>query len=155
MPRRPEHLRTGALITAGVAGAAAYDLPPAKAALEVAGAVLLSGVGSSLPDVLEPANRIDHWSFAHSVTIGSGLLALLATEGHEIRYALRDQGNQLFAVLAESEDRPLLWLAYLVGGAAAYMLSGAVLGVMTGYLSHLLLDQVKSKSNIPLMCRGL
>lgn len=155
MPRRDEHVAAGMLLAAVVEGASEKDLSPAKALLEMIGAIGGGYAGGRAPDVLEPAVGFNHWGSAHSIAAGTGLPAALIKWGTLVRTELRVAGDDCFAAQATCQGEFVPWLLCGVGGIAMYLASGLLIGFVVGYASHLALDQMKSKRNLPLLCKSL
>lgn len=153
MPRKEEHIYKGMLLAVAVGGASAHDQPPTKAALEIAGSIAGGYVGARFPDVVEPANRPNHWGFAHSIAAGVGLSVVAIRNGPQLRDGFRAAGDEFFAMQSECRERFLPWFLCGIGGTLMYLTAGFILGFPAGYASHLGLDQLKCTSDIPLLNR--
>lgn len=148
--------RTHAIIGTGSGGLVAFlrsqDLPTeARFALTLGGA--LGGyAGGRLPDSLEPAIHGWHRSFFHSAAVGTGAFQAAAV-------SIRSWVVDLLAQAAEIRMRRLvlgpghpdhnsLWVREF----GLYFLSGLVIGLPVGYLSHLVAD-AGTERGIPLIGR--
>jgi hypothetical protein len=114
---------------------------------EVLGGLLGGWVGGVLPDVLEPAVDPNHRKAAHSVAAGGVLtLARLAEWQAACRSAAEAAGHRAIMHPLGSPERSraewdvLLWR----------LVAGALVGLVAGYASHLVLDAGTPRS-IPLV----
>lgn len=110
---------------------------------------VLGGIsGSELPDRIELPTNPNHRGTFHSAGTG----ALLLYTWRDLVYVsdelmlLRDQA------LSKAQGADDFWsqLLYILGGLACGVVSGMVLGMPAGYISHLALDSTTPKS-LPLI----
>ncbi|WP_160174452.1 metal-dependent hydrolase [Archangium violaceum] len=158
MSNRKAHSTVGAVV--GSINAARC-LPAGQASIhniaEVLGGALGGVVGSRLPDIIEPAIHSHHRSFAHSVTVASGV----ATKGMSISADMaswcRDQAEMFRQRAVEHSARPdgsaLAQLFYSLMEFLLHFAAGFVSGIPAGYVSHLAMDMTTPRS-IPLVVRG-
>jgi len=152
MARKLEHDYGGMLVGAVVECMTAGDLPSGKRLLETAGAVCGGCLGSRIPDLIEPAIGFNHWGFAHSLTAGAGTTGISLVGVLRTRNCMRALGEEMFE-LSRDDDLAAPWQYFAtLGGMLMYVIAGVVVGAPAGYVSHLVLDQVRSKSNLPVLC---
>jgi len=151
MSNRQEHIYSGIIASMAVATVTTRGLPPAQAFAEALGLAVGGGCGGRLPDMIEPAHHPNHRHFAHSVTLGTGMSLALASYGPQVRDALREAGTELLEWQAEYAEGTCQWYGLGILGLLMFVMSGFVIGVPVGYISHLGLDQVKSKRGLPVL----
>jgi len=151
MPNRQEHVYSGIITSMSVAAASTRELPPVQALAETVGLAIGGGLGGRLPDFIEPAHQPNHRHFAHSVTLGAIMALALAAYGQPVRNALREIGTDVLGWQAEYDQESWEWWGLGIVGLLIFVMSGFVSGVPVGYLSHLGLDQVKSRRGLPLL----
>jgi hypothetical protein len=152
MPNR----RTHSVVGTGSGGLVAFlwskDLPPeARLAMTLGGA--LGGYGGGrLPDLLEPAIHAWHRSFFHSGAVGAGVFRTTVVP-------VKNRVAELLAKAAEIRAQRLLLepdhpdhATLQLQEFAMYLLSGVLIGLPVGYLSHLIADG-GTERGIPLIGR--
>jgi hypothetical protein len=122
-----------------------------KRALEGLGALIGGRIGSRIPDLLEPSVGFNHWGAAHSVVGGGGGACLCFAAAIRARSGFRLLAEEMFAAAGDAGGE-VAQFACTLGGMMIYVVAGAVVGVPAGYLSHLVLDELRSKGTIPLLC---
>lgn len=137
MPDYATHARAGAVSGALVALYRARSAPSDQMLAETLGGLVGGFVGGVLPDVLEPARDPNHRKLAHSVIAGG---ALTLTRVAEWQAACRSTADAATARVAaypvgSSERSRAEWDALFWR-----LVAGALVGLVTGYASHLVLD---------------
>ena len=137
MPNYSTHARVGAAVGVLAAGCRAREAPTVQMAAEALGGLLGGWVGGVLPDVLEPARDPNHRKFAHSVVAGGALtLARVAEWQAACRTAADTATHQsLTHPIGSTERSAAEWDAFFWR-----LLAGALVGLVAGYASHLVLD---------------
>lgn len=137
MPNFATHARAGAASGALVAFYRARSAPTDQLLAETVGGLVGGFVGGVLPDVLEPARDPNHRKLAHSVAAGGALtLARIAEWQAACRSSAEAATVRIAACPVGSVERSraewdaLFWR----------LLAGALVGLVTGYASHLALD---------------
>lgn len=153
MPKKAEHICVGLGVSTLVESLKIQNLPPYKAGAEMVGVLVGSYLGSRMPDLLEPPVQPRHWGVAHSVTLGAVLSALTITVGPILQSEFRAMGDEYFEDEAYYMDHhnPVLATLCRLVGMMWYAIAGLTTAFLMAYLSHLGLDQLKSKSNLPLL----
>jgi len=151
MPRRPEHTYGGALAALGHAALSTRGLPPSRAIAEAIGSAIGGGIGGQLPDRIEPATHPNHRKFAHSASLGAGIVFLLAQYGPQVQLQLRQAGDGLLRRREDYDPSSWQWMGFTMLEMLAHVLAGVTVGIPIGYLSHLGLDHVNSSRGIPLL----
>ena len=151
MPRRLEHTYSGALAALGHAALSTRDLPASRAFAEAIGQAIGGGLGGQLPDRIEPATHPNHRGFAHSVSLGLGIVALLTLYVPQAQFVLRQAGEAVRQRRKDFEPDSWQWIGCSVLEILIHVLAGVAAGLPVGYLSHLGLDQLKSSKGIPLI----
>jgi len=154
MASKLEHNYGGMLAGTALECLTKGTLPPGQAVLETIGAAWGGHVGSRIPDTVNPPVGFNHWGFAHSYTAGAGTIAVSAPNVWQVRDQLRQAGNDLLAMSYEYGDTPLLQLLAALGAAFMHLMAGFVVGLPAGYVSHLVLDQLVCKGNLPVVKKG-
>jgi membrane-bound metal-dependent hydrolase YbcI (DUF457 family) len=147
MPNRKVHIMAGIMSGTAVAGYRARNLTGEDLLLELAGGCLGGLIGGIAPDLFEPAINSWHRSVAHSSSsclASAGLMQKCATLQQQCRADAR-RHTQL--KLVSQDDWTRFWHAVMAFAWA--LLSGFIVGVPAGYLSHLVLDST-SPRGIPL-----
>jgi hypothetical protein len=167
MPDSKTH--TYVAITAGL-GVTAYFAKEQKGLdfwLQVLGGGLGARLTGNLPDIFEPAISSWHRSTFHSVTavgaIMSQVRAISAVTTFCKEQAARCKENPkriLMIPVSEGVSIPIE-LDGAIGDVLSFierclwlLLAGLVIGVATGYISHLTLDGLTGKRSLPLVTRG-
>lgn len=152
MPRRDVHLRASSLVGIGAAIVTAPPVVGGQAGAYFAGTFVGARYGGCLPDLLEPATNPRHRAFFHSLATLSEVarlnvfppLALI-----EARKALIDRAaslrTQRESLPLDNPNRSSLWLEDM----ACCFVAGLSVGVLVGYLTHLLQDA--NTSPLPLI----
>ncbi len=136
--------RTHAVIGTGSGGLVAFlrsdDLPSeARIAMTLGGAV--GGyAGGRLPDILEPAIHAWHRSFFHSAAAGAGVFqtAVVPINAWVAHLLAKAAGIRLLRLQLGPQHPDHATLRTQECGL--YFLSGFVIGLPVGYLSHLIAD---------------
>lgn len=149
MADRRTHKVVGGASGAIAAAYVAQNSEPIHVLMEALGGAIGGVLGSLLPDEFEPAIHSWHRSFAHSL---SGAAAGVATLP-----ALIDRWQEHCRARAVSHDRlceqasdeaSRLWHALCA--VAWRILSGLIIGIAVGYLSHLASDTMTPRG-LPLL----
>lgn len=137
MPNYSTHARAGAVVGILAAAYRAREAPTSQMAAEALGGLLGGWVGGVLPDVLEPARDPNHRKLAHSAVAGGALtLARIAEWQASCRTAADAATNRSLAHPIGSAERSAAeWDAFFWR-----LLAGALVGLVAGYTSHLVLD---------------
>ena len=136
MPNRATHARVGAATGAAVAAFRAREAPTPQMLTEVIGGLVGGWLGRVLPDVLEPATSPHHRQLAHSAVAGGALTLARVAEWQASCRASATAAQRALLHPPGSEDRSrtewdvLFWR----------LLAGALVGLVAGYASHLVLD---------------
>ncbi len=137
MPNRATHARVGAAVGTLAALYRARTVPADQLMAEVVGGLLGGCIGGVLPDVLEPATNPNHRNLAHSALAGGALmLARIAEWQAHCRAAADEATNRArlhpagSAACSSAQREAMLWR----------LLAGALVGLVAGYVSHLVLD---------------
>lgn len=142
MPNRATHAKVGAAVGATVAVYRARSAPVNHVIAEGVGGLLGGWVGGVLPDVLEPATSPNHRRFAHSVVAGGTLTFARLAEWQATCRTSADRAAEV-AILhpADSPERSQAELSALFWR----FLAGALVGLVAGYASHLILDATTTR----------
>jgi len=154
MPRRYVHQPVGIGAAAVVGAPGLAGLTPVQAVVEMVGLGWGGLLGSRLPDQLDPPNRPGHWGFAHSVSVAT-LAVHLTVRAGQMQAAIRSLADELCAARPEFEEAPVGCCLMGVAEILVRLGAGFAVGLSAGYASHLVLDQLQSKSSLPLICRGI
>jgi hypothetical protein len=149
MPKRKTHIIVGGGSGAITAALAAREQQPLDLIAETLGGVLGGIVGSLAPDVIEPAVHPQHRSFAHSyVAAGSGTATAIGMIPSFQKYCRYEATWHDRQCLETDEFWPGLW--HFLVALFWRLLSGFVVGLTAGYMSHLVLDAGSSRG-LPLL----
>ena len=151
MPRKLEHTYGGVAAALGHAALSTRGLPPSRAIAETIGHAIGGGLGGQLPDRIEPATHPNHRKFAHSASLGLGIVALLVLYGPQMQLLLRQTGEAVQRRREDFDHDSWQWIGCAVLAMLTHVLAGVAMGIPMGYLSHLGLDHVKSARGIPLL----
>jgi membrane-bound metal-dependent hydrolase YbcI (DUF457 family) len=110
-------------------------------------------VGGKLPDLLEPAIHSYHRDFCHSLTTGVALSAGTISAMEKWAKFCRDNAEDCRIRRTESVDGCSGFI-YGFGEVVWRMLAGLLVGLVGGYISHLVFDAVTPRS-IPLISKSL
>jgi len=137
MPDRATHVRVGAASGLVVAGYGARHAPGDELLAEMLGGLIGGVIGGALPDVLEPSTSPNHRQLAHSVVAGGAMTLARVTEWQASCRSRADASAARartfpigHAKRSHAEFEALAWRA----------LAGILVGLVAGYLSHLVLD---------------
>lgn len=133
------HRRVGAVVGGGYAAYRAREQEPWQLITETLGGIGGGVVGGNLPDSFEPALGWNHRRAAHSVAAGLGLaIAAQQVESWAAQLRKLAVGHLLVAgsTLADEQDRRRAWVLAIL----CLLLAGFLNGLLSGYLSHLVLD---------------
>ncbi len=147
MPKRKEHLAVGIIAGLGVGLATAVLVEKRDRWLHVVTCTLSAGVGARLPDVMEPALSPNHRGVAHSVAAGVGVGVLMRARHHARCLELALECDRRAAAL--QRDSPQ-WGAEVRGARLWRLAAAALLGLLAGYASHLVMDGATPRS-LPLI----
>lgn len=152
MPRRDVHLGASTLVGIGAAIVTAPPLAGGHGVAYLAGTLVGARFGGCLPDLLEPATSPRHRAFFHSFATLSGVARLNVSPPLgliESRQALIDRAaslrTQRETLPLDDPNRSPLWLEEM----ACCFIAGFSVGVLVGYLTHLLQDA--NTSPLPLI----
>ena len=150
MPRLRTHVQLS--VPAGVVSGWWFSegQDPAFRILEAAGAGLAGALGGVLPDCIDLPIHSHHRSGAHGIAPTFGLGVIAFQQAGRIQYWLREQAaSHAQARVASTGVLGEIW--HLLCEALLRLLAGAVVGLPTGYASHLALDFFTPRS-LPLVC---
>lgn len=143
MPRRRTHVFAGAASGAAFAAYRSWDAPPPQLVAETLGGLVGGCFGGILPDLLEPATSPNHRHLAHSVVAGGALtLARIGEWQASCRLAAdaaMDRSRRHAVDCPErrqAETEAIFWRFF----------AGALVGLVAGYASHLILDATTKRS---------
>lgn len=146
------HRLAGALSGAGSAALRAKDLPGQNQLVEAIGGAIGGYWGGQLPDLLEPATSSWHRDFAHSVSVG-GLAVKATNMVAEWESDCRRRSKHFGSLRQATHDQRLvLWYRCLE--LFWLLVAGVVIGFLTGYISHLVLDALTPRG-LPLVARQI
>jgi hypothetical protein len=150
MPRLGTHVQVS--VPAGVASGWWFSegQDPAFRILEAAGAGVGGALGGVLPDCIDLPIHSHHRSGAHGIVPAIGLGTIAFQQAARAQDWLRAQADvhaQARAVATSVVGE--IW--HLFCEAVLRLLAGAVVGLPTGYASHLALDFFTPRS-LPLVC---
>jgi len=150
MPRLRTHVQVA--VPAGVVSGWWFSegQDPAFRILEAAGAGLASAIGGVLPDCIDLPIHSHHRSAAHGIVPAIGLGTIAFQQAGPMQQWLREQAESHAQARAESAS-VLGEIWHLLCEALLRLLAGAVVGLPTGYASHLALDFFTPRS-LPLVC---
>ncbi len=147
MANRKTHVMAGIVSGTAVVGIRARNLAPEQLLPELAGGCLGGMLGGIVPDILEPAIHSWHRSVAHSGACGFANAALIQKcVSWQQRCRLEAQHHAQLKLVSQ-DDWTRFWHAVMV--FVWSLLSGFIVGVPAGYISHLVLD-ANSSRGIPL-----
>lgn len=147
MPNRKTHVMAGIVFGTAAAGYQARSLASENLLPELAGGCLGGILGGIAPDILEPAVHSWHRSVAHSGAGGFSSAALIQKcASWQQRCRLEAQHHAQLKLVSQ-DDWIRFWHAVMTFLWA--LLSGFIVGVPAGYISHLVLDST-SPRGIPL-----
>lgn len=137
MPNRATHARAGAAVGVLAAVYRARESPTNQLVAEAIGGLLGGWLGGVIPDILEPATSPNHRRLAHSAAAGGALtLARIAEWQASCRAAADAAASRALAhPLGTSERTRAEWDVLFWR-----LLAGALVGLVAGYASHLVLD---------------
>ena len=149
MPNRATHAQVGAAAGGICAALRVAGAPTTHQLAETIGGLIGGWVGGVLPDVLEPATTPNHRQAAHSVVAGGTLmLARLAEWQAGCRAAADGAARRALLLPLRSDERRRAETEALVWRFVA----GALVGLVAGYASHLLLDATTARG-LPFLVR--
>jgi hypothetical protein len=148
MANRKTHAIAGFASGAVAAGYSARDLGPEYLIPEIISGGIGGMLGGIAPDVLEPAIHSWHSSVAHSGASGlTGAIATKQCATLQKQCRLESQHHDQLRHASEN-DWTRFWHAMI--SFLWLLLSGLIVGLPAGYLSHLVLDAA-SPRGIPLV----
>jgi len=137
MPDRSTHANVGALTGAAVAVFRAHSAPTPTLIAEGIGGLLGGWIGGIAPDILEPATTPNHRKLAHSAAMGGALMLTRVTEWQaSCRHASNSATRRAIMSQVGSGERSSAELNAILWS----VLAGILIGLISGYASHLLLD---------------
>jgi membrane-bound metal-dependent hydrolase YbcI (DUF457 family) len=151
MPNRPTHLAVGTVSGLAAGILTSRSLPQKHQLLHVTFAGIGGSIGALAPDTLEPPISPNHRGVFHSVaaagSIGAAQLAGWQADCHlaaafcDTRALCASPGSH---ERSNQEVKAFLWRA----------LAGLIVGFLTGYASHLILDATTVRS-LPFLTENL
>ena len=140
MPNLQEHLlasRTVGAVTAGFQASRERD--PFNILLEIIGGYIGGDLGGRLPDGIDPPTWPGHRSVGHAVVPNAIVWTGYCNQVPGIQQGLRTSAARLEDQARQDPD--LVRALFLFAGAfGCRLLSGAVVGLPAGYLTHLAMD---------------
>ncbi len=145
MPDGKTHRRVGAIAGAVYAGCRAPTEAATNLWLESFGGAVGGSIGGGLPDLMDPPVSPWHRSLAHGVA-PVGLLGVAWMERlEEWRSRLRAEAARCSALKSDATSfARVLWLTLFEWFCR--IASGALAGLLAGYVSHLVLDAFTPRS---------
>lgn len=145
MPNREAHSIIGACSGAIANIAIAWDEPNFDQFCFAIGGAAGGFFGSSLPDIIEPANNPNHRKFFHSIVFNGALAAILLTTSKMIYRLARKIAKFGWDKMHEMEKpiEKFLWGALSI---SILLFAGVLTGAVAGYLSHIAADSTTSNS---------
>lgn len=151
LPGRRVHTSVGAVVGGLTAAARTPVRPPAIPIAEMVGGAIGGYWGGRLPDLIEPATSPWHRGPAHSVSLATILAksfdGLDRWEGY-CRGRAAHHAEQRGLQGADSKEA----LSHMLAEWFWRFLAGLVAGLLSGYISHMALDAITSRS-LPLLTR--
>ncbi len=148
--------RTHAVIGTGSGSLVAFlrsqDLPTEARLAMTFGGALGGYAGGRLPDVLEPAIHAWHRSFFHSAATGAGVFQATAVPIKAWVAELLAKAAEIRALRLQLGPQHPDHATLQTQECGLYFLSGFVIGLPAGYLSHLIAD-AGTERGIPLIGR--
>ena len=151
MSNKLEHASVG-LAVASLRGCMELaDLAPDEAIARTLGMLAGGYAGSRSPDWAEPPNRVGHWGPAHSVRMAGALALYMGAVSPDVHRFLNSVSQEYLewerelASQGKTFQATLCWLSSLL----IQMFTGFMVAFPTAYLSHLGMDQVTRKSDLP------
>jgi hypothetical protein len=152
MPNAKTHDKIGKAFGTGAAQAkAVHDkLSPFEILLESIGGYYGGALGAKIPDLVDPSSvGPRHRGMCHGLTQNYYLVKFGYNRGSRFQADLRKNGRELFSQVLGKENT-LEGFLRTVGGMAMLILSGAMIGGVAGYASHLIAD-AGSPEGLPLL----
>lgn len=147
MSNRKTHVMAGIVFGTAAAGYQAQNSASENLLPELAGGCLGGILGGIAPDILEPAVHSFHRSIAHSGAGGfAGVALIQKCASWQQRCRLEAHRHAQLKLVSQDD---WIWLWHAVMAFIWALLSGFIVGVPAGYLSHLILDSTSPRS-IPL-----
>jgi len=115
---------------------------------QLIGAGVGGAIGGRIPDLLEPAKHSYHRSFFHGGSCAT-LIGTLGLKARDLSDKLDDMAQEITLKRCLSNntlEKILLWIVAIV----LAFLSGVIIGLFGGYLSHIVLDASTARS-VPLI----
>jgi hypothetical protein len=139
MSNRRAHVLVGSVVGGGAAAWTARKQSPSAQLLETLGGIGGGVVGARMPDVIDPPTCWNHRSVGHGIApIGAAATALFKMlEGWQEKLRARaDAEHHKY----EAATSFLAQAWHLVISLLCRLASGALVGFVAGYLSHLAMD---------------
>jgi membrane-bound metal-dependent hydrolase YbcI (DUF457 family) len=153
LPDGRTHAFLGVTVGAATGVLVAPEEPDYAKLIVAMGAAFGGYAGGILPDVLEPPLHPHHRDFCHSVMLTGSLVAATGAPAGAATTELFAAAARLRAQRAAlpPNDPNRFWLG--AQEALCHLLSGAMVGFLAGYVSHVAADSTTSRG-VPLMARG-
>ncbi|MCC7169903.1 MAG: hypothetical protein IT459_05615 [Planctomycetes bacterium] len=146
MPCRDQHEPVG-VVAGGLSAAFLADRANGSPFVEGIGGALGGWLGARLPDIVDPPLSPRHRSVGHGVVPTLAALRILAGQIPRWQASLRQKADELTAAqLANAGAGQLPWNRLLA--FCCLLLSGAVVGLVVGYATHLYMDAMTA-SGLP------
>ena len=139
-----QHDRLGKWTGGAVAAFGTGDLTPTGAALEIAGGILGGKIGGALPDRIDPPTHPGHRGIGHGLLPGLALTALGLSWVAAAQRNLRAQAQQHRTPQSNQSGTP--GSSDPVGECLCHLASGLAVGVLAGFVSHLVADASTPRS---------
>jgi hypothetical protein len=133
------HVEAGLVVGGAAAFASSADRTGYERLVEVIGGVLAGRAGAMLPDRIDPPTHPRHRSLGHGVLPNIGIWSYVLSHAHEFQELLRSKA----AEQRQARDWAQCWwekLCCLLLELGYLLLSGGIVGLPAGYVSHLALD---------------
>jgi len=139
MPNRPVHLAAAVPLATFVAAHKARELNGLRYVAEVAGGALGGAIGGLGPDWVDPPTSPFHRGVGHSAAVSCVLAVLASRRIDSWQARLREEAARLRSLHRVAVD-PLLRAFYGICYVLMCLVSGALVGFLVGWGSHLALD---------------
>lgn len=139
MPNRPTHLAAAVPLGTLAAAYKARELSGLQYAAEVAGGALGGAVGGLGPDWIDPPTSPFHRGVGHSAAVSCVLTGLASRRIDAWQAWLREEAVRFWCLQNTAAD-PLVRAFYGICYMLTCLVSGALVGFLAGWGSHLALD---------------
>lgn len=146
MPRRLTHVVTSSFMGTAVALTRSKGQPEAARIYETLGGFCGGYAGGRVPDILDCARTPNHRNHAHSATVCAGLIKISGKVLDSTQDTLRGWSEELSRQEALLPVNSVQRAFLAIVAALCRILTGAIAGFISGYLTHLALDGMTPRS---------